>query len=1212
MSKKPRSKFSIISLFLISLFILLFLLLSQPLTGRASQGVVYKVIAAKNVIAETRQDIVLWHDYGSFALYRVSEEAWSELPTEVRAQLEIIDDIDQLSLGDKTVNIFEDSRQQVEADEIIQGERLHLIQFVGPIKDVWLDEVMRTETELVHYIANFGYLVWTDADGRHELDRLAEEGTFLQASAPYLSSFKLGPTLGADQAANEVDDNLVAVTVQLYRHGNVGKSEAIIKKLFVDGSSPWEFVLNYQNISGTIHEHDIAVIAELPDVVWIGEDFPREMNDEVQGQIMANNLASGQNKPVGPGYLPWLFALGLGNNPDKYPIVDITDDGIGNGIAAAAGGDVTLRQMGSTAKPSRLAYIANCTSAPNGASPDGHGHINVSIAGGYDERSGFPFQDEDGYQLGLGINPYGRFAGTRVFDEDFNTEGCGGTDSSLIQETYNRGARIVSNSWGCGGCAGVYDTASQAYDAGVRDANSETAGNQELFIVFSAGNGGPDVDTIGSPGNGKNMITVGASENVRPTWTDGCGIGPNEADLVQDIASFSSRGPAPGKRVKPDVVAPGSHVQGTASTAPAYNGSGVCDPYHPGEQNVFAASSGTSHSAPAVAGLASLVYAYLQQHYELALPSPALMKGYIIAHTMYLNGSGAGGSLPSNNQGFGLPNMKAAFNDVPRVILDQTDVPLFTESGEAWSLTVAAADRTKPVRIVMTYTDQPGPTGREPQVNDLDLSVGADGKSYLGNHMAGQWSTPGGTADRVNNVEAVFLPSLNDSSVRINVTAINIAGDGVPGVGDMTDQDFTIVCSNCIEQKDFTMNVRPAKNSICRPGKVGYDLLLESILGFSEPVTLSAVNLPAGITGQFSRNPVVPTGNSVLTLDAEETTAAGTYTIAVGGSGGDRQHSVNVKLDVYSQSPSSPELVTPPDGASEQPLTETFTWMGVAQAATYEIQIALDADFTRIVEEKSGLTNNRYTATKLLPSQYYHWRVRAVNSCGGGGYSTANSFSTKQLPGGCPIGVTPEIIYRTNFEGSIAGWTHDGANDNWQLSEARSHSKTKSFHAPDLDTVSDQKLISPEIKLPAKIGPLTLQFWNYQALESNELEQDVCFDGAILEVSTNNGLSWRQIGGSPHDNRVLVTDPYDGIVDSAHDNPLGGNPAWCGDPQDWINSVVRIDEFAGDRVRFRFRLGTDKSIGDEGWYIDDVLVQYCQVDISEIYLPMVSSLTPSS
>ena len=453
MSERSRSKFSLFSFVLFSLLVLLLLLLSQPAAGNAGQVAVHKVIAAKGVLEEDGEGITLWHDYGAFALYRVSEASWMQLPEALRAAVELLDDNDQLLLGDKTISKGESGRQQAEAGELNDGQRLHLIQFVGPIKDSWLEEVARTGSELVHYIANNGYLVWSDAAGRQELNTLAEENTFLQASTPYLPAYKLGPTLSVDQAL-ETGEDLVTVTVQLYRHAGVGRSEAIIKKLFVDGSSPWEFVLNYQNISGTIHERDIAVIAALPDVVWIGEGFPREKNDEVQGQIMANNLASGQNAPVGPGYLPWLFAIGLGISPNKYPIVDITDDGIGNGIATAAGGDVTLREMGSAAKPSRLAYIANCTFAPNGASPDGHGHINVSIAGGYDQRSGFPYQDADGYQRGLGINPYGRFAGTRVFDDEFNTEGCGGTDSSLIQETYKRGARIVSNSWGCGGCCG--------------------------------------------------------------------------------------------------------------------------------------------------------------------------------------------------------------------------------------------------------------------------------------------------------------------------------------------------------------------------------------------------------------------------------------------------------------------------------------------------------------------------------------------------------------------------------------------------------------------------------------------------------------------------------------------------------------------------------------------------------------------------------------
>ena len=1206
MNKRSRSKYTAFFFLLFAFLIPSFILLGSPDVGTASREPTHKVIAPKNLMSENGREITLWHDYGSFALYRVTHEAWLEIPAHVRSQVQLADDMNQLFIGENTIDIQQKALQQDEVNEAFTGESLYLIQFAGPIKDEWLKAVEATGTELVHYVANNGYLVWTDAGGRHKLNILAEQGTFLQLSTPYLSSFKLGPTLGVEQATANSGDDLVTVTVQLYRHDRISASEAILKEALVDTIGSWEIVLNFQNVTGTIHRNDIPVIAGLPDAVWVGEHFPRELNDEVQSQIMANNLGSSQNAPVGPGYLSWFINLGLSTNPNSYPIVDITDDGIGNGVAADAAGDVTLREMGKAINPSRLAYIANCTSAASGASPDGHGHINVSIAGGYDDRLGFPYQDANGYQRGLGINPYGRFAGTRVFDEEFNLSGCGGTDRSLIRETYNRGARIVSNSWGCSGCAGVYDTSSQAYDASVRDADSTAEGNQELFILFSAGNSGPVADTIGSPGNGKNMMTVGASENVRPTWTDGCGIDSNEANFVQDIAVFSSRGPAPGERTKPDVVAPGTHVQGTASTDPTYNGFDVCDIYHPGDQTVFAASSGTSHSTPAVAGFASLAYAFLQQQYGLTAPSPALLKAFIIAHTMYLNGSGSGGSLPSNDQGYGLPDMSAAFDNTPRVVVDQTRAPLFDESGETWSLTVSAADSSKPIRVVMAYTDQPGAVGSQPQVNDLNLSVRANGLTYLGNHLTGQWSTPGGIADRVNNVEAVFLPSVNDSTLRIDVTAFNIAGDGVPGIGDNTDQDFTIVCSNCVEQKDFTMSVQPANNSICRSGNVDYIFSFESVLGFSQPVALKVVDIPPNISSHFSRNPVTPTDTSLLTLTAAETAAPGSYMFAVTGDSTERHHSVLVKLDLYSERPGTPELLLPTNGSSDLPLDLQLSWTAVSQASTYDLQIALDSDFKQVIEEKAGLIETTYTTTNLQPGQVYYWRVRAVNSCAAGEYSFHRIFSSKQLSGGCPIGVTPEVLYSTDFEGSVADWTHDEIVDTWRLSDVRSHSANTSFHAEGRDKVSDQKLISPNINLPADHGFLTLQYWNYQALESNIDEDFSCFDGSILEISTNDGQSWQQIGGSPNDDTTLITDPYHGIVESAHDNPLSGQSAWCGDPQDWINSVVRIDKFAGQTVRFRFRLGSDESLGDEGWYIDDVRVQACPVVIREAYLAVIT------
>ena len=98
--------------------------------------------------------------------------------------------------------------------------------------------------------------------------------------------------------------------------------------------------------------------------------------------------------------------------------------------------------------------------------------------------------------------------------------------------------------------------------------------------------------------------------------------------------------------------------------------------------------------------------------------------------------------------------------------------------------------------------------------------------------------------------------------------------------------------------------------------------------------------------------------------------------------------------------------------------------------------------------------------------------------------------------------------------------------------------------------------------LPTEI-PVTMQFWNWQTLESAGAGS--CYDGGILEISTNGGSTWTYLPTT-----VMQTDPYDGPVSG-----LGGLEGWCGDPQDWLRSVVDLDAYAGQTVRFRFRLGTD-------------------------------------
>jgi hypothetical protein len=122
----------------------------------------------------------------------------------------------------------------------------------------------------------------------------------------------------------------------------------------------------------------------------------------------------------------------------------------------------------------------------------------------------------------------------------------------------------------------------------------------------------------------------------------------------------------------------------------------------------------------------------------------------------------------------------------------------FDNSGEVLSFPIGIPDNSQPVKVSLAWSDAPGAVGANPSlVNNLDLEVDNDGSTYLGNVFSGGWSTTGGSADTLNNQENVYIQSPGGGSavVRIKATAIN--GDGVPFSGDITDQDFALVCSNC-------------------------------------------------------------------------------------------------------------------------------------------------------------------------------------------------------------------------------------------------------------------------------------------------------------------------------------------------------------------------------------------------------------------------------
>lgn len=712
---------------------------------------------------------------------------------------------------------------------------LRLIQFIGPVKSEWLKALRASGLEPIAYVPNNAYLVRGTAAATSSLMRMAARESFVQWEGAFADDYKIHPRL--KEMIHDQGDALINVALQVVTDpgapdnasaADVKAARRLASAVLLDAHP----VLNFINLRLTVSASKVAELAALANVVNIEPWNAPQLFDERSAQIVAGQLASDFKGPTGPGYMSWLQAHGFTSRFNFA--IDVTDTGLDRGATTA---DKLHAAFLDGSGQSRISYARDYTSDLDPGDVEGHGTINMSIAAGMAtaDKDG---RDGSGYYLGLGIAPFAMIGSSRIF------KSSGRFDlidpfTKLISEAYRDGARISSNSWGDGDNS--YSIDSQEYDSRTRDAVPSQTGNQDILMCFAAGNSG-GTSRVGSPSTAKNVLSVGASQSTRQGGKDGCGVSDVDSENAMSIAFFSSGGPSYDGRIKPDLVAPGTHVAGAASQHPDFNGASVCGeafgkPYFPQNQTLYTWSSGTSHSTPQVAGGAALARQFFLNRGEE--PSAALIKALLLATTSYMTGSEAKGDLPHVKQGWGLMNLNRTFDNVPKFFVNQTTV--FNDSGQEMVLTGEVKDATQPFRVTLCWTDAPGFSGAAPWVNDLNLEVTINGQVYRGNNFHGQESQPGGVADTKNNVEAVWLPAGTVGTFVVRVRAANVAGDGVPGNNDASDQDFALVVYNG-ERKEAPVasvaNVTLAggADAFADPGE---SVTMQINLGDLAPVTLA-------------------------------------------------------------------------------------------------------------------------------------------------------------------------------------------------------------------------------------------------------------------------------------------------------------------------------------------------------------------------------------
>ncbi|GAB2801600.1 hypothetical protein GCM10027176_02230 [Actinoallomurus bryophytorum] len=699
----------------------------------------------------------------------------------------------------------------------------YLARLAGPPAAEWLRELGALGAQVHDSLPGFTLLVGIRPEHLGELEALS----WVEDVTPYRPAMKVSPKVHSTARSNLGIADLANLPER------DGSERQLVEVSVFAGESLQDAVAQVRGSGGTVlSTTGRALVASVPSgavarlaglqgvVAILPYAFPRPHNDQARRVlgVPPDNSFAGHS------------LTGAGQ------IVAIADSGLDTGDPETLHADIRGRVAGIISWPTRPDLADLVTDPPehdDGPSDvdSGHGtHVTGSVLG-----DGSAARDAGATVVPAGVAPEAQVffqavsqrlhwksaeqlvaEGKEVPDDPWPPaeEGLWGLPldlAVLFQQAYRAGARVHTNSWGSS-VAGSYTNEARAVD-------DFAWHHPDMLILFSAGNDGVDTDidgvidedSVSSPGSAKNCLTVGAGENTRPSgstpppgrdgrWDqlkakDGTlrwphlGAAGHISDNADGMAAFSSRGPVDGDRIKPDVVAPGTNILSTLSSAlPAdFNPLwGRLPAEHP-LRRFYCWSGGTSMATPLVAGAAALVRQQLVRDHGHE-PSSALVKAFLVTGAAPMTGQFAGEVPTGSNDvsGFGrvdVASTVAALSSKRTVFAD--DPADAVMSGERRIYRIEEVDPDAPLVVTLVWTDAPSALGG--LVNQLYLSVQTPDGTYLDGDVS-PFPNP------VNNVQRVVIPAPAAGAhvIRVFGTSVITTSTRVTSaVGER--QDFAIV-----------------------------------------------------------------------------------------------------------------------------------------------------------------------------------------------------------------------------------------------------------------------------------------------------------------------------------------------------------------------------------------------------------------------------------
>jgi hypothetical protein len=635
-----------------------------------------------------------------------------------------------------------------------------LVQCVAPLDKAQKQELQRLGVQVLEYVAGNTYICHYSPSDLSPIRSLP----FVSWVHPYLQELKLGPQLLAYtnhlhlrapgnftiRPVSKCSDTPLTVNI-IFQKGVDAQSfrQKIADLIHCDPST---VSIGYGKAQVTVRAALLPELARIDAVRHVEEVLPRQLLNDVARNIL--RFGRIVTEPVivpAPASDPGLEGEGQ--------VVAVADSGFDKGNIT----DVH------PAFQDRVIKIYPLGRPDSGDDPLGHGtHVAGSVLGNYKS-------DELG-QTVAGMAPKARLIVQSLLDDHLQLSGFKTDLHDLFRPPYEDGARIHTNSWGSepGDCR---------YDSQAHDVDDFIWNHRDLVVCFAAGNLAQDFGTgrifessLVPPGTAKNCITVGATENHRPDFNRTYVqifsnfraspiVSDKMANNIEGMAAFSGRGPTMDKRIKPDVVAPGTFILSALSRAAPFPNAWALSP-----DKMLIYDGGTSMSTPLVAGAAAILREFLIKRKDIPSPSAALVKALLINGAVAIDGQYTpteAGPGPNFAAGFGRVNTGTITDptmEPARLILQDEGKTL--DSGDEEETLLTIPEGISQLKVTLVWTD---PAGEKLQ-NDLDLIVRhANGEERHGN------MDPASTDfDRINNVEQVLWEDVRPGSVSVIVRAFHI------------------------------------------------------------------------------------------------------------------------------------------------------------------------------------------------------------------------------------------------------------------------------------------------------------------------------------------------------------------------------------------------------------------------------------------------------